>query len=406
MNKFLILCALAIVWSCGTHTHSDPHAGHNHGAETACSGDHAATTQADPHAGHDHGAEAPAETEGEHSSEIVLTPEQIKMLGVSAETLTRGSLRTALRTSGVVAPASGDRAVAAATTEGIVLFANPSLTIGSTVTKGQRLFVLSSRTLAEGDRTARALAAYNKSEAAYQRAKDLAADQIVSQKELETAQLEFRQAELAYKALQSSATEGGVAITAPISGIITALDATNGSYAALGTPLATVSQNLRLTLTADVPLSHVGELGSYTDARFRHQGEGTFFSTNELQGRRTGANASVGAGSAYGSVSFEVNNRAGIVPGAFAEVVLLGAERPNVLSVPTSALLEQEGFYSAVVQLDQECFEVRPVVLGASDGQRTEILSGVAAGDKVVTQGAYRVKMAGATSAIPHGHAH
>lgn len=385
MNKIFILCALALLWACGSH---------NHSVEAVCSSDD----------GHDHEAETQAVEE--HGTEIILSPEQLVMLGVVDETLTLSPLRSALRTSGVVAPSSGDRAVAAATSDGIVRFVNPSLTVGSTVEKGQKLFILSSRSLPEGDRAARAAADYTQAEAAYRRAKELAAEQIVSQKELETAQLEFRRAELAYQAVQGSAEQDGVAITASISGIITSLDAPNGSYAALGVPLATIAQNRRLTLTADVPLTHIGELNTYTDARFAHSVQGTIFSTDELRGQRTGINPSVDPGNAYGSVSFEIDNRAGIIPGAFAEVVLLGAARQDVLSVPKSALLEQEGLYFVVVRLDAECFEVRPVTLGNSDGLRTEILSGIKAGEKVVVEGAYHVKMAGATTAIPDGHAH
>lgn len=47
------------------------------------------------------------------------------------------------------------------------------------------------------------------------------------------------------------------------------------------------------------------------------------------------------------------------------------------------------------------------VTLGADNGERVQILSGIKAGNKVVTQGAYQVKLAGATNAIPaHSHEH
>ena len=56
---------------------------------------------------------------------------------------------------------------------------------------------------------------------------------------------------------------------------------------------------------------------------------------------------------------------------------------------------------------DEEGYKKQPVTLGADNGERVQILSGVKAGDKVVTQGAYQVKLAGATNAIPaHSHEH
>lgn len=42
-----------------------------------------------------------------------------------------------------------------------------------------------------------------------------------------------------------------------------------------------------------------------------------------------------------------------------------------------------------------------------SDGKRVEILHGLAEGDRVVTHGAYQVKLASASAAIPaHSHSH
>ena len=377
MNKYLILCALSLSWACGSHTHSssetDPHAGHNHAAE-------ASTEEA-------HGAE----------NEIVLTPEQLTMLGVSSDTVRRGPFAAVLRTSGVVAPSSGDRAVASASADGLVTFVNPSLAVGSTVAKGQRLFTVSNRSLPDGDRAARAKADLSKAEAAYRRARELAAERVVSQKELEAAEQEYTHARLTYDAAQTSTT-----VVAPIAGVVTSLDVANGAFASVGTPLATIAQNRKLTLTVDVPSNRIEGIGRYRAARFRHAPGAPYFTTSA----RTGTNASIGAGNAYGSVTFEVDNRAGIVPGAFVEVLLLGDERAGVLSVPASALLEQEGLYSVVVRLDEECFEVRPVTIGASDGQQVEITDGLAAGEQVVVAGAYRVKMAGASSAIPEGHTH
>ena len=40
------------------------------------------------------------------------------------------------------------------------------------------------------------------------------------------------------------------------------------------------------------------------------------------------------------------------------------------------------------------------MTLGADNGESVQILSGVKAGDRVVTEGAYQVKLASATKAI------
>ena len=48
----------------------------------------------------------------------------------------------------------------------------------------------------------------------------------------------------------------------------------------------------------------------------------------------------------------------------------------------------------------------REVKIGQTDGVRTEILSGLKAGECIVTEGAYQVKLAASSSAIPEGHNH
>jgi len=48
-----------------------------------------------------------------------------------------------------------------------------------------------------------------------------------------------------------------------------------------------------------------------------------------------------------------------------------------------------------------------PVTLGADNGSEVQILSGLKAGDEVVTEGAYQIKLASASNAIPaHTHNH
>ena len=76
-----------------------------------------------------------------------------------------------------------------------------------------------------------------------------------------------------------------------------------------------------------------------------------------------------------------------------------------MISVPTTALTEEQGIYFVYVKLDEEGYKKQEVRIGADDGLRTEILSGLKAGDEVVTRGAYQVKLASVSGAIP-GHTH
>jgi multidrug efflux pump subunit AcrA (membrane-fusion protein) len=54
-----------------------------------------------------------------------------------------------------------------------------------------------------------------------------------------------------------------------------------------------------------------------------------------------------------------------------------------------------------------ESFERRVITTGSRDGEWVAVLSGLKAGERIVTLGAYQVRLAAtAPAAIGHGHAH
>ena len=69
--------------------------------------------------------------------------------------------------------------------------------------------------------------------------------------------------------------------------------------------------------------------------------------------------------------------------------------------------VEFDGRPSVFVQIAGERFEQRTITIGARDASRVLVSSGVAAGERVVTQGAYQIRLASQSSAVPaHGHEH
>jgi membrane fusion protein, heavy metal efflux system len=83
------------------------------------------------------------------------------------------------------------------------------------------------------------------------------------------------------------------------------------------------------------------------------------------------------------------------------------ARAEDTLAIPDAAIVEEDGRPIAFVQVAGETFEKRDLTLGIRDGTWVQVLSGVAAGERVVIKGAYAVRLASVSSAIPaHGHAH
>jgi multidrug efflux pump subunit AcrA (membrane-fusion protein) len=75
--------------------------------------------------------------------------------------------------------------------------------------------------------------------------------------------------------------------------------------------------------------------------------------------------------------------------------------------VPASALVDDAGRPIVFVQREGETFERRAVTPGARSGDIVRITEGLKPGDRIVTRGAYLVRLASLSTSVPaHGHVH
>ena len=189
-----------------------------------------------------------------------------------------------------------------------------------------------------------------------------------------------------------------------MAGYLKQLLVANGSYVEVGQPIAVVTQTRRLQLVAEVSERDFAKLQKISKAHFIPTYTNNLYKTEDLNGRLLAYGRSAVGG--FVPVTFEIDNVGDLVSGAYAEVYLLTQPESGVVSVPLTALTEEQGLYFVYVQICAEEFEKREVRLGRRNGERVEVLHGLHCGDRVVTQGAYQVKLASMTTAIPHGHSH
>lgn len=358
------------------------------------------------HEGHDHEAEIHAEEKTAHSDEIVLTPEKAKAAGVEAEVIHPGAFREVIQAGGQILSAQGQEATVVAASSGVVSFSR-KIAEGIEVGQGSELLSVSAEHIQEGDPVRKAKVAYEKAKEEYERAEKLVGSQIVSQKEFAALREAYQNARLAYEALLPSKSGKGVAVKAPIGGFVKNCLVKEGDYVTIGQPLMTVTQMRRLVLKADVSERYYAQLPRIVSANFKTPYNNKVYSLENLGGKVLSFGKSSGDTSYYVPVTFEFDNRGDMVPGAFVEVFLLSGERQGVISLPESALTEEQGLYFVYLKLDDECYKKQEVQLGTSNGERVEILSGLKDGDTVVTRGAIHVKLAAASNAIPaHSHNH
>lgn len=358
------------------------------------------------HENHDHEAEIHAEEKTAHSDEIVLTPEKAKAAGVEAEVIHPGAFREVIQAGGQILSAQGQEATVVAASSGVVSFSR-KIAEGIEVGQGSELLSVSAEHIQEGDPVRKAKVVYEKAKEEYERAEKLVGSQIVSQKEFAALREAYQNARLTYEALLPSKSGKGVAVKAPIGGFVKNCLVKEGDYVTVGQPLMTVTQMRRLVLKADVSERYYAQLPRIVSANFKTPYNNKVYCLENLGGKVLSFGKSSGDTSYYVPVTFEFDNRGDMVPGAFVEVFLLSGERQGFISLPESALTEEQGLYFVYLKLDDECYKKQEVQLGTSNGERVEILSGLKDGDTVVTRGAIHVKLAAASNAIPaHSHNH
>lgn len=372
MRKYFILL-LPLMWACGNHEHDhdlDHHHGHDHE--------------------HEHvEAEHAHEGEEEHApGEIIVEPEMAELMGVTTETVNPAPFSAVIASTGTVTRSAGSEAAATAPVSGTVHYL---VATGKAVGAGAAIARINSDAVSGGDSNRAARAAMEAAKAELDRLTPLYDERLVTAADYQAAVGAYEQARAAYSAGASTGTAA-----APIAGTVATLSLPEGAYVNAGDPVATISSNARLTLRVDVAERHLGDLASVHEATVQLPSGMYTAAVNPA------AVTSLSPG--YATLFLDVN--AAAVPGSAAKVWLLGKPSADVISVPLTALSEQQGRYFVYVQLDEEGYEKRPVTLGASDGKRVVIASGLTAGESVVVTGTTTVRLAESSGAIPEGHSH
>jgi RND family efflux transporter MFP subunit len=241
----------------------------------------------------------------------------------------------------------------------------------------------------------------------YLRYKQLYKSEAISQRQYLESRAIYTQDSLNFYNLNGHVSEKGVHIVAPASGSLHELEVSDGMYVTEGSVLAVLSPDRNLLLRVDLPQQYFHYRESITTANFRPAYSKEVLSVNELEGKLLAVGHSVMENNHYLPVNFLLKNEGNLLEGAFAEVFLIAGEREQVLSVPVTALGEEQGGTYVFVQVSGESYSKRRVQTGAGDGRSVEILSGLAEGERVVTRGVMLIKAASMDAGvIEQGHAH
>lgn len=349
-----------------------------------------------------------AQEEEPEENEITYLKEQAWKVEFANEEVKKQTFYYTMKTTGQILTPPSEEAIISATSGGVVNY-NGNYISGMNVVKGENLFNVSGGNLNEGSINTKILEAksnYERAKADYERALELNKDKIISDREFLAIKNTYEIASEVYNSLTYNYSGTGVRVYTPISGYLRTLNVRQGEYVQPGQTLATVTQNLKLILKADLSQEYIDIINEIRSANFKTP-DGRTFDTESLNGKTIVYGKNTGQDNLLLPVNFEIDYRADLIPGTFVEVFLKTNRIPDVLVIPVSALIEEQGIYYVFVQTGGESFHKHEVTLGESDGINVQILSGIEEGERVVTKGAYQVKLASLSGSLPeHGHEH
>ena len=257
----------------------------------------------------------------------------------------------------------------------------------------------------------------NQAKIEYERAQRLYDRKAYSLRQLQAAEADYKaaQANLAAATEQAKALGGsegklggiGVStsysVSAPISGTVVKVSKAMGEQVAPGEQIVEII-NLD-TVWVEAPIFE-------RDLSFLSSQAKPVFTTSaypgvEFSGKILDIGAVINEQSRAATVTFEVPNRDRTLRiGMQANVRLDAGEGADALIIPKEAVLDNEGKKIVYVLLSGEEFQRREVTIGDEYGNKVAVLTGLQPGDRVVTQGAYQIRLQELRPASAGAHTH
>jgi len=316
---------------------------------------------------------------------VSISVEKVQKLGVKSEAATLRSLNKTIHATGRIEVDERRTYTIAPKFEGWVerLYVNST---GETVGRGQALFDVYSPELVSAQR--------EYSIAAQGEAKLVNADE-----ETKAGMKQLAEASLArlknwditpgeIKQLTTGKSRRNLTYYAPVSGIVLEKKAVQGMRFMPGETLYQIADLSSIWVLADITEQDIGQvktgsiaqvnIGAYPDKSF--------------EGKIAFVYPTLNAATRTVQVRVEIANPQGLLkPSMFADVTLPVGSNTQVLTVPTSAVIDSGTRQVVLVKLAPGRFAPRTVKLGSRSDDYVEILGGLAEGEQVVTSALFLI---------------
>lgn len=356
----------------------------------------------------------------EEDGGIGFTKEQQWKVDFATAEVVKRPLRTAITASGTLGARPDGEALVTATAAGQIKPAGTFPVLGQAVKKGDVLAYLAPRLGGDTDMASlqadakQAKVELDLATRETTRMESLYKDEAVPEKRLLAARGAEASAKAHFEASQARLGQygggaGGVPVRAPVTGTLVDIRITPGGFAQEGSTLFHIANRNVLWLQLRIPEVDAARLKSPVGASFQVDGVDERFEVVQgKNGRLIAVGGAIDPATRTLPVVYEFqqpDERLRIGMAVKGQVLLEAAK--EAVAVPASAILDEGGIPTVFVMKHGEAFERRALRVGARDGDWVEVVDGLQAGERVVSRGAYLVKLAATkTGEIGHGHAH
>lgn len=202
----------------------------------------------------------------------------------------------------------------------------------------------------------------------------------------------------------SGSADAAFVVRSPVAGSIVERSATTGANVAAGSVLFRVVDARQVHARGQVPEAELGKVRLVQSAEIEVPGQPDRLPA----GRFVSVGRALDPQTRTVPIAFAFDNqRSGLAIGQTVFLHLLMGEAPARPVVPASAIVDDAGRPIVFVQREGETFDRRPVTLGVRAGDLVQVVEGLKVGERVVTKGAYLVRLSSLSTQAPsHGHVH
>jgi len=192
-------------------------------------------------------------------------------------------------------------------------------------------------------------------------------------------------------------------VVSPLAGYVTKVHKSIGERVGPGDAILEISSLDRVWVEAPIFERDLSRLGGKTSATFTTAA----YPGQEFRGSVVDVGAVIDEQTRAATVVFELPNAGRALRiGMQANVRLDAGESVTAVMIHKEAVLDSEGKKMVYVLVSGEEFQRREVTLGDEYGEHVAVLSGLKPGERVVTQGAYQIRMQELRPANAGAHTH